>query len=171
MEEFLSILRPSFVPPTSSPILRVRHRANPSFTFERPSFAHKPRFERELEQVAGQQTLLQDMPSSDPDSMWFALCKPSVCYLSVATSLLALGLATQVNRIDPSHPTPRRASYDLGFSRMSPSSILRQLTSPVSPSAVPLPLPTPNEAASLDVVVANDFEPAPQVAAEVEAAA
>ncbi|KAF5387073.1 hypothetical protein D9615_001645 [Tricholomella constricta] len=142
LEEFLSILRPSFFPP-ASPVLRTRRQGAaslPTFSQERV-FPYKGR--GRLEIIPQSNDILDEMditrsqqpsrntlsrtpdpePSfdSDADIPAYRWCKSNI-------------LSSPISRNHTRNPFLRHAS------NQSPGVI-----SPLSPAAIPLPLPTPDE--------------------------
>ncbi|RDB21309.1 hypothetical protein Hypma_011457 [Hypsizygus marmoreus] len=146
LEEFLSILRPSFFPP-SSPVLRTRRQGAtslPSFAQER-SFSYKGRGRLEL--IPHLNDGLDDLdiarsrqpsrstcpgtpePLNDLDGSFdFDTDSPPVRWFKANI------LSSPISRNHTRNPFLRHPSNS------SPVAI-----SPLSPAAVPLPLPTPDE--------------------------
>jgi len=139
LEEFLSILRPSFFPP-SSPNLRSRRSVTlPTFQYER-NFNFKTR--ARLENMNPRQdpddldTTRSNQPSRNafsttpdyPDPMDEHEDLPSMRWFASTV------LSSPISRMHTRNPFQRHAS------NQSPGYM-----SPLSPAAVPLPLPTPDE--------------------------
>ncbi|KII88687.1 hypothetical protein PLICRDRAFT_176241 [Plicaturopsis crispa FD-325 SS-3] len=142
LEEFLSILRPSFFPP-SSPILQTRRYGNT--TMPNFSYAYKPRIElvspkvesptvEEIGRAISAQRKSPE-PSSgglDSDRRWIS----------------SAVLSSPVSRTHTRNPFQRHPSYQASAARFSPSNMLLSpdlSSSALSPAAIPLPLPTPDE--------------------------
>ncbi|KAK7023953.1 hypothetical protein R3P38DRAFT_2955065 [Favolaschia claudopus] len=141
LEEFLSILRPSFFPP-SSPVLLTRRQGAvslPTFQHER-SYSLKGRVllqqkndvvEEELEVSRSTQpsrnNCTPDIEGDDHDSSTL----PVRWFTNV--------LSSPISRMHTRNPFQRHASYP-GLVSPGPVSPIA-----LSPAAVPLPLPTPDE--------------------------
>lgn len=166
LEEFLSILRPSFFPPTS-PILRTRRQGAslPTFQHER-SFSYKSRGRLE---IASQKNDGDDIdisrstqpsrntcPSTpdslnDPDGMtepdgdspslrWF---KANI--LGESPLLRALTAYTSHTWSPTSSASPISRTHTRNPFLRNPSNHSPGPISPLSPAAIPLPLPTADE--------------------------
>jgi len=155
LEEFLSILRPSFFPPTS-PILRARRQGATtltSFPYERPYPCKGRRLE--LVQQKHESSNLYGVEEVDRSSQSSRNTSGTPEHLSDQDDgILEIydsdGLrqrwftsnthSSPISRMQTRNPFQRHPSYEIAFAGLLPSS-----PSPLSPSAVPLPLPTPDE--------------------------
>jgi len=147
LEEFLSILRPSFFPPTS-PILRTRRQAAATFQHER-SFSYKGRGRLEIapqkcdsieELNSARSTQLSrntctgtpDSPSDFDGPIELENDSPPLRWFKANI------LSSPISRTHTRNPFLRH-----------PSSYSSGTISPLSPAAIPLPLPTPDEMADM----------------------
>ncbi|KAF9228643.1 hypothetical protein BS17DRAFT_772289 [Gyrodon lividus] len=151
LEEFLSILRPAIFPP-SSPILRPRRNGAVSL----PAFAvsYKPRTKIDTSKGERPISCLSEQP--DPDKQT-PTCSPEPITESltgnwdiygpeIASRWHAQVLASPISRMHTRNPFPRHASQDFALSTIVPGPSSPAITStPISPSAVPLPAPSPDE--------------------------
>ncbi|KAF8078098.1 hypothetical protein FPV67DRAFT_1464136 [Lyophyllum atratum] len=146
LEEFLSILRPSFFP-SVSPVLRTRRQGTtslPAFSQER-SFSYKARGRLDIIPQNNDLPDEMDIAYSRQPSRNTSSCTPdsltdpesSFDHDIDGTSFrwrTANVLSSPISRNHTRNPFLRYAS------NQSPS-----LISPLSPTAIPLPLPTPDE--------------------------
>lgn len=145
LEEFLSILRPAMFPPTS-PILRPRRNASMSLSL---GMQYRPRTKFDLIQSKAEQQCTDQTDDADAEK-GAATYSPEPFgdnftvnwdgHASEVTSRWhAQMLASPVSRMHTRNPFPRYASQEVV--RPSPT----MPSTPVSPAAVPLPVPSPDE--------------------------
>lgn len=156
LEEFLSILRPSFFPPTS-PILRARRQGATSLTtfpYDRPYPSKGRRLE--LVQQKYEANNLHGVEEVDRSSQPSRnSCTPEhpsdqddggAVEFDIYDSDLRPRWFTSnthsspISRLHTRNPFQRHPSYEIALAGLLPSS-----PSPLSPAAIPLPLPTPDE--------------------------
>ncbi|KAL4065392.1 hypothetical protein V8B97DRAFT_1951212 [Scleroderma yunnanense] len=153
LEEFLSILRPTIFQPTS-PILRSRRNAAVSL----PAFGVQLRSRTKLDvtpskgdhcsvNLADDNDTAKHTPTCSPEPFnenftanWDSPCS------ELTSRWHAQVLASPVSRMHTRNPFPRYASQDVMLTGFVPSHPSPTMSSaPVSPAAVPLPLPSPDE--------------------------
>jgi len=150
LEEFLSILRPSFFPP-SSPVLFTRRQGAvslPTFQHER-SYSYKGRGRLEIMPQKSDLSM-DDIPeisrSTQPSRN---ACSPESTSDDAISELddslpvrwfTSNVLSSPISRMHTRNPFQRHPSYP-----MNPSPGPVSPMSPLSPAAIPLPLPTPDE--------------------------
>ncbi|TFK42730.1 hypothetical protein BDQ12DRAFT_676714 [Crucibulum laeve] len=150
LEEFLSILRPSFFPPTS-PILRSRRSAAanlPTFQYERP-FSFKslgrlenmlPKYDHDEADISRSSQPSRASTSKTPD---YTDAENIIDGDFTETENMSFRwfpsgvLSSPISRMHTRNPFQRQGSTK-SPGPMSP-------ISPLSPAAIPLPLPTPDE--------------------------
>lgn len=158
LEEFLSILNPSFFPP-SSPILRARRNGTslPNYPYQYRARVLHPRgdsislveeIDRSRSTAASESPeftidkdeVLSDRERQDNDTFrWFANSTLCTSYIyrvvrSVRTDTFPFVAASPISRMHTRNPFP------VGLLRTN-----RSTPSPISPRAIPLPSPTPDE--------------------------
>jgi len=148
LEEFLSILRPAIFPP-SSPVLLSRRNGAVSI-----GVSYKSRSKLDTSHSKGEQQiscLLEELdvdkqtPTYSPEPITETFTGNWDIYGSEITSRWhAQVLASPISRMHTRNPFPRYASQDLALSVHSRSSPAMTLV-PLSPAAVPLPSPSPDE--------------------------
>ena len=124
LEEFLSILRPSFLRKPRSLTTKPRHRLDVTSD-------HYSLDSRDL-------TTPPDAQDIHPDARWFS--SSLLCVYSIVSNFLyshPMSLASPVSRMHTRNPFLRH-SDDRSPVPCAPSA-------PLTPAAVPLPLPTPDE--------------------------
>ncbi|KAF8184896.1 hypothetical protein K438DRAFT_1837057 [Mycena galopus ATCC 62051] len=136
LEEFLSILRPSFFPPPSPVLLTLRQRSvsvqhERSYSLKGRGLQQKNELVEELEVARSTQpsrnTQTPDAESDDFDGSTL----PVRWFTNV--------LSSPISRMHTRNPFQRHSSYP-GLVSPGPVSPIA-----LSPAAVPLPLPTPDE--------------------------
>jgi len=148
LEEFLAILRPAFFPP-SSPTLRPRLQGSTSL----PTFSYRARPRLELlhdsSKLSAVEELEKESPSrqgrssssATPDNADHPAEHNRMDMDSLPVRWLqANAHASPISRLQTRNPFQRHPSYEPTAPHYSPMN-----TSPLSPAAVPLPLPTPDE--------------------------
>lgn len=144
LEEFLSILRPAMFSSTS-PILRSRRNAAMSLPI---GLQYRSRTKLDLTQSKAEYQYANPTDGSDVENDTVT-CSPESfgenfttnwdSYASEVTSRWhAQVLASPISRMHTRNPFPRYASQEVRPSPSIPST-------PVSPAAVPLPVPSPDE--------------------------
>ncbi|KAI9569077.1 hypothetical protein HD554DRAFT_2095152 [Boletus coccyginus] len=144
LEEFLSILRPAIFPP-SSPVLRQRRNGTLAFGVAykaKPkidsSFTKSDQHNLSLAEETGQTPTCSPEPISDHLAGNWDIFAPDI-----ASRWHAQVLASPISRMQTRNPFPRHAAHDITLSPIH-SSPTMALT-PKSPTAVPLPAPSPDE--------------------------
>ncbi|KAF8840975.1 hypothetical protein BDN67DRAFT_996458 [Paxillus ammoniavirescens] len=153
LEEFLSILRPAIFPP-SSPILRPRRNGAVSL----PTFgvSYKPRTKIDTSHSKGERPISclseeldadKQTPTYSPEPIAESLASNwDICGHEITSRWHAQVLASPISRIHTRNPFPRHASQDFTLPTILPSPSSPAMTStPLSPAAVPLPTPSPDE--------------------------
>ncbi|KAG6379110.1 hypothetical protein JVT61DRAFT_11547 [Boletus reticuloceps] len=144
LEEFLSILRPAIFPP-SSPVLRTRR--NGAFAFG-VAYKPKPKIDSSLAKsdqpnssIVDESDLVRQTPTCSPEPTsdhfpgnW------DIFGPEITSRWHAQVLASPISRMQTRNPFPRYAAHDLSLSPICSSP-----TTPVTPAAVPLPAPSPEE--------------------------
>ncbi|KAH7889899.1 hypothetical protein F5I97DRAFT_1934709 [Phlebopus sp. FC_14] len=153
LEEFLSILRPAMLAP-SSPILRPRRNGAMSL----PAFGASYRSKAKIDSVLskGEHTVSNSAEESDVDKHQTTGSPDPIAehltgnWDSYATEMAsrwhAQVLGSPISRMHTRNPFPRYASHDVALSGiLSASSSPVVPSAPISPAEVPLPLPSPDE--------------------------
>ncbi|KAG8217333.1 hypothetical protein J3R82DRAFT_5428 [Butyriboletus roseoflavus] len=150
LEEFLSILRPAIFPP-SSPVLRPRRNGALSL----PTFgvAYRSKSKIDSSFTKSEQSSLSLTEETDPLRQT-PTCSPEPISEHLAGNWDIFGpeitsrwhaqvLASPISRMQTRNPFPRHAAHDITLSpiRSSPT----MASTPTSPAAVPLPVPSPDE--------------------------
>ncbi|KAH0830407.1 hypothetical protein J3R83DRAFT_1801 [Lanmaoa asiatica] len=150
LEEFLSILRPAIFPP-SSPVLRPRRNgalALPAF-----GVAYKAKSKIDSSFTKSDQSNLSIPDETDPLKQT-PTCSPEPISEHLAGNWDIFGpeitsrwhaqvLASPISRMQTRNPFPRHAAHDITLSPIRSSPILA--STPISPTTVPLPAPSPDE--------------------------
>ncbi|KIJ60666.1 hypothetical protein HYDPIDRAFT_189931 [Hydnomerulius pinastri MD-312] len=164
LEEFLSILRPAMFPP-SSPILRPRRNGAVSL----PTFgvSYKPRTKIDTTHSKGDQAISNLAEESDAEK-FTPTCSPEpvaehitgnwdtygseirwhaqILGFTDLVGYLHLWSASPISRMHTRNPFPRHGSQDMTLTGILSTRSSPAVTStPVSPAAVPLPVPSPDE--------------------------
>ncbi|KAI6043086.1 hypothetical protein EDC04DRAFT_2891354 [Pisolithus marmoratus] len=145
LEEFLSILRPAMFPPTS-PTLRPRRNAATSLSI---GMQYRSRTKLDLTPSKSEWQCANQTDDNDAEK-GTVTCSPEPfgdnftanwdAHASEVTSRWhAQILASPISRMHTRNPFPRYASQEV----VRPSSNIP--STPVSPAAVPLPVPSPDE--------------------------
>jgi hypothetical protein len=147
LEEFLSILRPAIFPP-SSPLLRPRRNGTLTFGV---AYKPKPKIDASLTKsdqsnssLAEESDPLRQSPTYSPEPISDHLPGNwDIFGPEITARWHAQVLASPISRLQTRNPFPRYAAHDITLSpiRSSPT----MTSTPLSPAAVPLPVPSPDE--------------------------
>ncbi|KAF8136106.1 hypothetical protein EV363DRAFT_1428566 [Boletus edulis] len=147
LEEFLSILRPAIFPP-SSPVLRTRRNGALAFGV---AYKPKPKIDSSFTKsdqpnssIVDESDLVRQTPTCSPEPTsdhfpgnW------DIFGPEITSRWHAQVLASPISRMQTRNPFPRYAAHDLTLSPIRSSPTIA--STPVSPAAVPLPAPSPDE--------------------------
>jgi len=144
LEEFLSILRPAIFPP-SSPVLRPRR--NGALSLPAFSVTYKSKidsFTKSDQHLPDELDPQRQTPTCSPEPIADHLPGNWDIFSPEITSRWhAQVLASPISRMHTRNPFPRHAAHDITLSPIHSSPTMT--STPISPAAIPLPAPSPDE--------------------------